>query len=140
MIETGTTAGGGFLVGKTVREVFAYEDLTSEDCALAEVAESFVRRDVLPQIDAIEAQTPGLMRSLLEKAGTLGLLMFDIPEQHGGLGVSKAASTLIGERAFKLASFSIAWGVHTGIGTLPLLFYGTATAPPSRSSATSRGS
>ena len=51
--------------------------------------------------------------------------MFDIPEQHGGLGVSKAASTLIGERAFKLASFSVAWGAHTGIGTLPLLFYGT---------------
>src|SRR6185369_5955255 len=56
----------------------------------------------------------------------LGLLMFDIPEQHGGLGVTKAASMLIGERAFKLASFSVAWGAHTGIGTLPLLFYGTA--------------
>ncbi|MBI3768145.1 MAG: acyl-CoA dehydrogenase family protein [Deltaproteobacteria bacterium] len=126
MIENGITAGGSFLVGKTVRDVFAYEDLSGEDCAIAEVAESFVRRDVLPQIDAIEAQTPGLMRSLLEKAGTLGLLMFDIPEQHGGLGVSKAVSTLIGERAFKLASFSIAWGAHTGIGTLPLLFYGTA--------------
>jgi alkylation response protein AidB-like acyl-CoA dehydrogenase len=118
MIENGTTPGGSFLVGKTVRDLFTYEDLSSEDCAIAAVAEGFVRRDVLPQ-------TPGLMRSLLEKAGSLGLLMFDIPEQHGGLGVTKAASTLIGERAFKLASFSIAWGAHTGIGTLPLLFYGT---------------
>ena len=125
MIENGTLAGGSFLIGTTVRDVFTYEDLTSDDAAIADVAESFVRRDVLPQVDAIEAQTPGLMRSLLEKAGTLGLLMFDIPEQHGGLGVSKAASTLIGERAFKLASFSIAWGAHTGIGTLPLLFYGS---------------
>ncbi len=125
MIENGTAAGGSFLIGTTVRDVFTYEDLTSDDCAIADVAESFVRRDVLPHVDAIEAQTPGLMRSLLEKAGTLGLLMFDIPEQHGGLGVSKAASTLIGERSFKLASFSVAWGAHTGIGTLPLLFYGT---------------
>src|SRR4029077_1097875 len=90
------------------------------------VAETFVRRDVLPRTAAIEAQEPGVMRALLEKAGTLGLLMFDIPEKHGGLGVSKAASMLIGERAFKLASFAVAWGAHTGIGTLPVLFYGTA--------------
>lgn len=124
-IENGSVRGGSFLVGKTVRELFTYEDLTTDDYAIAEVAESFVRRDVLPHVDAIEAQTPGLMRSLLEKAGELGLLMFDIPEHHGGLGVTKAASMLIGERAFKLASFSVAWGAHTGIGTLPLLFYGT---------------
>jgi len=65
------------------------------------------------------------MRSLLQKAGEQGLLMFDIPTHHGGLGVSKAGSTLIGERAFKLASFAVAWGAHCGIGTLPLLFYGT---------------
>ncbi len=126
-IESGTTVqGGGFLVGKTVRDLFTYEDLSRDDRAIADVAETFVRRDVLPQTDAIEAQTPGVMRALLEKAAGLGLLMFDIPEQHGGLGVTKAASMLIGERAFKLASFSVAWGAHTGIGTLPLLFYGTA--------------
>ena len=126
MIENGTVSGGGFLIGKTVRDLFTYEDLSNDDRAIADVAESFVRRDVLPHIDAIEAQAPGLVRSLLQKAGELGLLMFDIPEKHGGLGVSKAASMLIGERAFKLASFSVAWGAHTGIGTLPLVFYGTA--------------
>ena len=126
IVSSGSVAGGTFLIGETVRDLFTYEDLSSEDTAIADVAESFVRRDVLPHVDAIEAQTPGLMRSLLEKAGDLGLLMFDIPEHHGGLGVSKAASMLIGERAFKLASFSVAWGAHTGIGTLPLLFYGTA--------------
>jgi alkylation response protein AidB-like acyl-CoA dehydrogenase len=125
MIENGFVKGGSFLTGATVRDLFIYEDLSPEDAAIAEVAETFVRRDVLPRADAIEAQEPGLMRALLEKAGTLGLLMFDIPEKHGGLGVSKAASMLIGERAFKLASFSVAWGAHTGIGTLPLLFYGT---------------
>jgi alkylation response protein AidB-like acyl-CoA dehydrogenase len=81
---------------------------------------------VLPQVDAIEAQAPGVMQRLLKQAGELGLLMFDIPARHGGLGISKAGSTLIGERAFKLASFAVAWGAHTGIGTLPLLFYGTA--------------
>ncbi len=126
MIENGTVSGGGFLIGKTVRDLFTYEDLSNDDRAIADVAESFVRRDVLPHTDAIEAQAPGLVRTLLQKAGELGLLMFDIPEKHGGLGVSKAASMLIGERSFKLASFSVAWGAHTGIGTLPLLFYGTA--------------
>ena len=126
MIENGAIRGGSFLVGRTVRDLFTYEDLSSDDCAIAEVAENFVRRDILPHVDAIEAQAPGLMRTLLCKAGDLGLLGFDIPEQHGGLGVSKAVSTLISVRAFKLASFSIAWGAHTGIGTLPLLFYGTA--------------
>jgi len=125
VLPAGSICGGAFLVGETVRDLFTYEDLSTEDTAIAQVAEAFVRRDVLPNVDAIEAQTPGLMRSLLEKAADLGLLMFDIPEQHGGLGVSKAASMLIGERAFKLASFSVAWGAHTGIGTLPLLFYGT---------------
>ncbi len=118
--------GGSFLTGTTIRDCFTYEDLGPEDYQIAAAAEDFVRREVLPQVDAIEAQAPGVMRSLLQKAGELGLLMFDIPAHHGGLGVSKATSTLIGERAFKLASFAVAWGAHTGIGTLPLLFYGTA--------------
>lgn len=117
--------GGSFLTGATVRDCFTYEDLDSRDAEVARVAEEFVRREVLPQVDAIEAQRPGVMRGLLKKAGELGLLMFDIPTHHGGLGVTKAASTLIGERAFKLASFAVSWGAHTGIGTLPLLFYGT---------------
>jgi alkylation response protein AidB-like acyl-CoA dehydrogenase len=124
--ENGFARGGSFLVGPMVADLFTYEDLSSDDHAIAEVAEDFVRREVLPKAEAIEAQAPGLMRALIEQAGTLGLLMFDIPECHGGLGVSKGASMLIGERAFKLASFSVAWGAHTGIGTLPLLFYGTA--------------
>jgi alkylation response protein AidB-like acyl-CoA dehydrogenase len=124
-IQNGTVSGGSFMVGRTVSDLFIYEDLSQDDTAIAEVAETFVRRDVLPRTAAIENQEPGVMRGLLEKAGTLGLLMFDIPEKHGGLGVSKAGSMLIGERAFKLASFSVAWGAHTGIGTLPLLFYGT---------------
>jgi alkylation response protein AidB-like acyl-CoA dehydrogenase len=125
MNANGIVKGGSFLVGPPVEDLFTYEDLSADDHAIAAVAETFVRHEVLPQVDAIEAQAPGLMRTLLEKAGALGLLMFDIPEKHGGLGVSKATSMLIGERAFKLASFCVAWGAHTGIGTLPLLFYGT---------------
>src|SRR5262245_27247873 len=113
--------GGEFLTGTAIRDCFTYEDLGPEDHQLADLAEDFVRREVLPNIDAIEAQSPGIMRDLLQKAGTLGLLMFDIPTRHGGLGVSKVGSTLIGERAFKLASFAVSWGAHTGIGTLPLL-------------------
>jgi alkylation response protein AidB-like acyl-CoA dehydrogenase len=117
--------GGGFLVGPPADEIFTYEDLTADDHAIAEGAERFVRREVMPRAQALEALEPGLMRSLLELAGVQGLLMLDVPEKHGGLGISKAASMLVGERAFKLASFCVAWGAHTGIGTFPLLFYGT---------------
>ena len=88
-------SGGSFLTGTTIRDCFTYEDLGPEDQAIAAAAEDFVRREVLPQVDAIETQAPGVMRGLLQKAGELGLLMFVIPTQHGGLGVSKAGSTLI---------------------------------------------
>ncbi len=126
MHDDAVTPGGGFLIGSPIEDVFTYEDLTADDHAVAAVAEGFVRREVLPRTDAIEALEPGVMRGLLQRAGELGLLMLDVSERHGGLGISKAASMLVGERAFKLASFCVAWGAHTGIGTFPLLFYGTA--------------
>ncbi len=66
------------------------------------------------------------MPRLLKRAGDLGLLMIDVPEKEGGLGLAKATSMLVSERAAKVASFSVSWGAHTGIGTLPLVYYGTA--------------
>jgi alkylation response protein AidB-like acyl-CoA dehydrogenase len=98
---------------------------TDTDLLYAKTAEDFVRGEVLPRIDEIEAKQEGLMPALLKRAGELGLLMVDVPEAYGGLGLHKTTSMLVSERGALCASFSVSWGAHTGIGTLPLVYYGT---------------
>jgi alkylation response protein AidB-like acyl-CoA dehydrogenase len=121
-----TLRGGEFLLKAVApSQVFTPEDFTSEDLALAHAAEEFVRGEVLPRNDAIEHQEEGLTVSLLKKAGQLGLLGADLPEAFGGLNLPKTTSTLIAERMSLQASFAVSWGAHVGIGTLPILFFGT---------------
>jgi alkylation response protein AidB-like acyl-CoA dehydrogenase len=118
--------GGSFLldaVGET--RIFTAEDLAPEQLAIARTARSFADAEVLPRIEQIEAKEPGLMRELLEKAGELGLLMLDIPEQYGGLGHDKTTTMLMTETFNHCASFAVSLGAHIGIGTLPLLYFGT---------------
>jgi alkylation response protein AidB-like acyl-CoA dehydrogenase len=123
----GVARGGAFLVEPLgSRDVFMTAKFADEQLAYATVAETFVTNEVLPYLDAIEAREEGVMPRLLKRAGELGLLMIDVPEQDGGLGLDKATSMLVSERAAKVASFSVSWGAHTGIGTLPLVYYGTA--------------
>jgi len=104
---------------------FTGADFSEEDVLYAETAENFVRGEVLPVLDRIEAKEEGLMPALLKRAGELGLLMIDVPEAYGGLGLSKTTSMLVSERSALCASFSVSWGAHTGIGSLPLVYYGT---------------
>src|SRR6185295_17875756 len=85
----------------------------------------FVRGEVTPRLEEIEAKAEGVMPALLKRAGELGLLMVDIPEAHGGLGLHKTTSMLVSERGALCASFSVSWGAHTGIGTLPIVYYGS---------------
>jgi alkylation response protein AidB-like acyl-CoA dehydrogenase len=106
-------------------EQFTGADFNETDALYAKTAEDFVRGEVLPRIDAIEAKEEGLMPALLKRAGELGLLMVDIPEAYGGLGLHKTTSMLVSERGALCASFSVSWGAHTGIGTLPIVYYGT---------------
>src|SRR5215510_13257739 len=106
-------------------EQFTGADFTETDLLYAKTAEDFVRGEVLPRLDEIEAKEEGLMPALLKRAGELGLLMVDIPEQYGGLGLHKTTSMLVSERGALCASFSVSWGAHTGIGTLPIVYYGT---------------
>src|SRR3989442_7963655 len=73
----------------------------------------------------MESKEAGVMPALLKRAGELGFLMVDIPEKYGGLGLRKATSMLVSEHGALCASFSVSWGAHTGIGTLPLVYYGT---------------
>ncbi|HEY8518104.1 MAG TPA: acyl-CoA dehydrogenase family protein [Candidatus Binatia bacterium] len=110
-------------VGSTPQ--FTGADFTDDDRLYAKTAEDFVRNEVLPILDRIEAKEEGLMPALLKRAGELGLLMIDIPEKYGGLGLDKTTSMLVSERGALCASFSVSWGAHTGIGTLPTVYYGT---------------
>jgi alkylation response protein AidB-like acyl-CoA dehydrogenase len=122
----GATAGGSWLVDRVGgSSQFAGADFTEDDLLYAKTAEDFVRNEILPRLDAIEAKEEGLMPKLLKRAGELGLLMIDVPEAYGGLGLSKTTSMLVSERGALCASFSVSWGAHTGIGSLPLVYYGT---------------
>ncbi len=118
--------GGEFLLREVEpAQVFVPEDFSSEDTLLAQAAEQFVRGEVQPRNAEIEHQQEGLTVSLLKKAGELGLLGADLPEAFGGLGLPKTTSTLIAEKMSLQASFAVSWGAHVGIGTLPILFFGT---------------
>ena len=93
---------------------------------MKETAEDFMRREVEPRIRDIEEKKPGVMRAVLEKAGEVGLLGHDVPEEYGGLGGDKTSSSLIFESASRLGSFAVSYGAHVGIGTMPLVLFGTA--------------
>jgi alkylation response protein AidB-like acyl-CoA dehydrogenase len=119
--------GGSFLLESRVPgEVFTPEDLSEEQRQIASTAAQFARDEILPLTDAIEAKQQGVMRGLLAKAAALGFTSVDIPEEYGGVGLDKVSSTVISDHISILASFSTAFGAQTGIGTLPLVWYGTA--------------
>ncbi len=118
--------GGGFLLqeaGST--RITTPEAFSEEQRMLLRTALQFCREQVLSQADAIEAKTPGLLRSLLQKAGELGLLMVDIPERFGGLGGDKTTSLLAAEANSLMGSWSVTFAAHVGIGTLPIAWFGT---------------
>ncbi|HEY2388709.1 MAG TPA: acyl-CoA dehydrogenase family protein [Candidatus Binatia bacterium] len=122
----GAPAGGSWLlspIGSAPQ--FTGADFSEDDLLYAKTAEDFVRDEVLTRLDELESKKEGLMPALLKRAGELGLLMVDIPETYGGLGLRKTTSMLVSERGALCASFSVSWGAHTGIGTLPLVYYGT---------------
>ena len=119
--------GGSFLLEiRAPAEVFTPEDLTEEQRQIAATAGRFAREEVTPAMPAVEAKEPGAMARLLRKAADLGFTAVDIPEEYGGLEMDKITSTVITDHVSVLASFSTAFGAHTGIATLPLVWYGTA--------------
>ncbi len=120
--------GGEFLITEVACEdVFTPEQFTDEQKQIAETTEQFVDNEILPHLDEIEAQNFDLVVEGMRKCGELGLLMIDAPEEYGGLELDKATSMLVGEKIAPAGSFSVAYAAHTGIGTLPLVYYGTAT-------------
>ena len=118
--------GGSFLLEtRTPNEIFTPEDLNEEQRQVASTAAQFARDEILPNAAAIESKQPGVLAGLLRKAGELGFTSVDIPEEYGGMEMDKITSTLITDHISVLASFSTAFGSHTGISTLPLVWYGT---------------
>jgi alkylation response protein AidB-like acyl-CoA dehydrogenase len=118
--------GGSFLLDtRSPAEIFTPEDINEEQRQIAATAARFARDEILPATEAIEAKAPGALRSTLVKAAGLGFTSVDIPEEYGGVGLDKVSSTLITDHLSVLASFSTAFGAQTGIGTLPLVWYGT---------------
>jgi len=118
--------GGGFLIAASApRDVFTLEDLSEEQRQIAKTANEFVTNEVLPAMGEIEAKNFAVTKGLLRKAGELGLLSVDVPETYGGMGMDKVTSAVVADSISKLASFSVAFGAHVGIGTLPIVWYGT---------------
>src|SRR5271168_1391907 len=121
-------SGGSFLLEDRIpEEVFTPEDLSSEQRQIAETAARFAREQILPATEQIEAKEAGVLRGLLQQAAELGFTAVDIPEEYGGLGLDKTTSALVADYISVNASFSTSFGAHTGIGTLPLVWYGTQT-------------
>ena len=124
-MATNVIKGGEFLIKKTTPEaIFTPEEWQEEALMIAGMCDEFISKEIHPILDRIDAMEPGLMVSLLDKAGELGLLGLSVPEELGGMGVDFKTSLLATEYLGKGHSFSVAYGAHTGIGSLPLLYYG----------------
>lgn len=117
--------GGEFIIRNTApSQIFTPEEWTEEQEMIAKMCDDFIAQEITPNLERIDKMEEGLMPSLLEKAGELGMLGMSVPEEFGGMGVDFKTSLLATERLGKGHSFSVAYGAHTGIGTLPLLYYG----------------
>ncbi len=118
--------GGEFLTKQTDPEsIFTPEDINEEQKMMAETITDFIEKEIFPRLDAIDKQEPGLMVKLLKQAGELGLLGTFVPEEYGGLGEDFDTNTIISMAMGPSHSFGVAFAAHTGIGTLPILYYGT---------------
>ena len=118
--------GGEFLIKETdPQSIYIPEELTEEQKMMSEAAREFVEKEIIPRVDDIDHQKEGLTVSLLEKAGELGLLGTAIPEEYGGLGEDFNTNTFISMEMGSSHSFGVSYAAHTGIGTLPILYYGT---------------
>jgi alkylation response protein AidB-like acyl-CoA dehydrogenase len=129
--------GGSFLLdAPRLESVFTPAELSDDQRLIGQTAEEFVAHEVLPRIPELELHKEGptgtpsgkntpLMAQLLKKAGELGLLGGGVPEEYGGSGLDRVSSTVLSEKASAYASFSVTVGAHSGIGTLPIVYFGT---------------
>ena len=118
--------GGSFLLEIThPQDVFTPADLTDDQRLIGQTAEEFVLKEVFPHIKDLEAKKPGLMAQLVRKAAELGIMSGGIPEEYGGAGLDKIATTMLTEKLSIYGGFAVTHGAHSGIGTLPIVYFGT---------------
>jgi alkylation response protein AidB-like acyl-CoA dehydrogenase len=117
--------GGEFLIcNTTADDIFIPEELNEEQIMIVQTCEDFLETEIFPNLDRIDSMEPGLMRELVRKCGDLGLLGISIPEELGGFDQTFLTSMRTNETMGAAYSFAVAYMAHTGIGTLPLLYYG----------------
>jgi alkylation response protein AidB-like acyl-CoA dehydrogenase len=118
--------GGAFLITSSRPEdVFTPADLSDDQRLIGQTAEEFVTKELGPEIPALEQHKEGLMAQMLKKAGEIGLLGAAIPEAYGGSGLDKVSATVLAEKLAGYASFAVSHGGHAGIGTIPIVYFGT---------------
>ena len=117
--------GGEFLISETeAKDIFIPEEFDEEQGMIAQSSQDFLDQEVYPNIERIDAMEEGLMANLITKAGELGLCGISVPEEYGGFGKNFVTSMLTAEVTGAGYSFAVALSAHTGIGTLPILYYG----------------
>lgn len=125
--QTKSTQGGEFLIKETdAQDIFIPAEFTEEQRMMAQACQDFIDTEITPRAQEIDSmKDPDLVPSIFKKAGELGLLGISVPEEYGGMGMSFNTSMLIADIIGAAGSFSTTYGAHTGIGTLPILYYGT---------------
>lgn len=117
--------GGSFLIEETAAEdVFTAEDFSEEHAMIRDMTEQFVQEEVLPQVEKIENKEWDVTVSLLRRCGELGLLGIEVPEKYGGENLDKVSALIVAEKLGRVASFAVSYGGHSGIGTLPIVYFG----------------
>src|SRR5881409_3041026 len=117
--------GGSFLIEETAApDIFTPEDLTEEQTMIRDMTEQFVEDEVLPQVEKIEHQQWEVTVGLLRRCGELGLLGIEVPEKYGGENLDKVSAMIVAEKLARVASFAVSYGGHSGIGTLPIVYFG----------------
>ncbi len=125
-VETKRITGGSFLIEDlTPNDVFTPEDLSLEQRQIVETTAEFAENRIATQVAEIEAKNFEVSRALMREAGELGLLGVDVPEEYGGVEMDKVTSAIVADHIAVSGSFSVTFSAHTGIGTLPIVWYGT---------------
>jgi len=118
--------GGSFLLESPApQDIFTPADLTDDQKLIGQTAEEFVTKEVFPLVKDLEAKKPGLMAELVRKGAELGLMSGGTPEEYGGAGLDKVATTVLTEKLSMYGGFAVTHGAHAGIGTLPIVYFGT---------------
>jgi alkylation response protein AidB-like acyl-CoA dehydrogenase len=126
VVNRSAAKGGSFLLESPApQDVFTPADLSDDQKLIGQTAEEFVLKEVLPRAKDLENKKPGLMAELIRKGGELGLMGGGVPEAYGGAGLDKIATTVLTEKLSIYGGFAVTHGAHAGIGTLPIVYFGT---------------